>query len=127
MIIQHGTHNDLHAEAGSAPRRAPGEAPEPDHQGPGPRLAGVREARPDRVRTFRARVRPRTVSRTADELQLRGTDTGAPCRDRPPRPEVDYLGAAFRAADATDVLRLADATGAMAESSRRAWAASPST
>ena len=52
-----------------------------------------------------------TVSRTADELQLRGTDAGAPCVIVRRGPRSRYLGAAFRAADPTDVVRLADATG----------------
>ena len=52
------------------------------------------------------------MSRTADELQLRGTDGGAPCVIVRRGPRSAYLGAAFRAAEPTDVLRLADATGA---------------
>jgi catechol 2,3-dioxygenase-like lactoylglutathione lyase family enzyme len=56
-----------------------------------------------------------TVTRTADELQLRGTDAGAPCVIVRRGPRSSYLGAAFRAADAGDVMRLADATGAKAE------------
>ena len=56
-----------------------------------------------------------TVSRTTDELQLRGTDTGAPCVIVRRGPRSRYLGAAFRAADSTDVARLADATGSRVE------------
>ena len=56
-----------------------------------------------------------TVSRTADELQLRGTDAGAPCVIVRRGTRSRYLGAAFRAADSTDVVRLADATGAKVE------------
>ena len=114
MTTHHGTHNDLHSEQGALPRGAP----------------GTRErTRPSRCRTWpgsssRSRTWPRserfahafgftTVSRTADELQLRGTDTGAPCVIVRRGPRSRYLGAAFRAADSTDVLRLADATGRM--------------
>ena len=56
-----------------------------------------------------------TVSRTTDELQLRGTDAGAPCVIVRRGPRSRYLGAAFRAADSTDVARLADATGSRVE------------
>ena len=55
------------------------------------------------------------MSRTADELQLRGTDAGAPCVIVRRGPRSRYLGAAFRAADSTDVVRLADATGTKVE------------
>jgi catechol 2,3-dioxygenase-like lactoylglutathione lyase family enzyme len=52
-----------------------------------------------------------TVSRTGDELQLRGTDAGEPCviirRGATPR----FLGTAFRAGDEADVRRLANASG----------------
>ena len=55
------------------------------------------------------------MSRTADELQLRGTDAGAPCVVVRRGPRSAYLGAAFRAAESTDLVRLADATGAKVE------------
>jgi len=54
-----------------------------------------------------------TLTRTADELLLRGTEAGGPCvivRKGPSK----YLGAAFQAADASDVLRLAGAVGSSA-------------
>ena len=52
-----------------------------------------------------------TVSRTAHELQLRGTDAGAPCVLIRKGTRSRFVGTAFRAADPSDVLRLADATG----------------
>jgi catechol 2,3-dioxygenase-like lactoylglutathione lyase family enzyme len=55
-----------------------------------------------------------TVLKTAAELQLRGTDAGAPCVLIRRGPRSRFLGPAFQAADASDVLRLADATGAVA-------------
>ncbi len=55
------------------------------------------------------------VSRTPDELQLRGTDAGSPCVVVRRGARSRYVGAAFRAADAADVMRLADATGARVE------------
>ena len=52
-----------------------------------------------------------TVLRTADELQLRGTDAGAPCVIVRRGTRSRFVGAAFTAQDEADVLRLADATG----------------
>ena len=79
----------------------------------------------DRAETF-ARAfglrRPSTAAPT--ELQLRGTDAGAPCVCLVRRgPRTRFLGVAFRAQDEVDVLRLADKTNAptraLPESSRR--------
>ncbi len=52
-----------------------------------------------------------TVLRTADELQLRGTDAGAPCVIVRRGTRSRFLGAAYQAQDETDLLRLAEATG----------------
>ena len=46
--------------------------------------------------------------RTADELQLRGTDAGAPCVILRRGPRSRFVGTAFRPQDEVDVLRLAD-------------------
>jgi catechol 2,3-dioxygenase-like lactoylglutathione lyase family enzyme len=55
-----------------------------------------------------------TVLMTSAELLLRGTDAGAPCVLIRRGPRSRFVGPAFQAADAGDVLRLADATGAVA-------------
>jgi catechol 2,3-dioxygenase-like lactoylglutathione lyase family enzyme len=52
-----------------------------------------------------------TVLRTDNELHLRGTDAGAPCLLIRRGPSSRFTGMAFRAADESDLLRLADATG----------------
>ena len=52
-----------------------------------------------------------TVLRTADELQLRGTDAGAPCVILRRGPRSRFVGTAFRTQDDADLLRLAKATG----------------
>ena len=116
MTTHHGTHNDLHSEQGALPGEHPGRAKNPvikvldlawlefDEAGPGRPRSGSPHA-----------FGFTTVSRTADELQLRGTDAGAPCVIVRRGPRSRYLGAAFRAADSTDVMRLADATGAKVE------------
>src|SRR6202011_2614730 len=48
---------------------------------------------------------------TADELQLRGTDAGAPCVIVRRGTRSRFLGAAYQARDENDLLRLAEATG----------------
>jgi hypothetical protein len=114
MPTHSGTHNDLHSEQGARPGEHPGRATNPVikvHD-----LAWLEFSKPDLAASerFAHAFGFTTVSRTAEELQLRGSDAGAHCvivrrgRSR-------YVGAAFRAADAGDVLRLADTTGAKAE------------
>ena len=108
-----GAHNDLHSEQGAATRRAPGTLPQPGHQSGGPRLAGVRETRPDRrAETFARAFGFGVVHRSADELQLRGTDAGAPCVMVRRGARTRFGGMAFPAQDEVDVLRLADQTNA---------------
>jgi hypothetical protein len=114
MPTHSGTHNGLHSEQGSRPGEHPGRATNPVikvHD-----VAWLEFSKPDLAASerFAHAFGFTTVSRTTEELQLRGSDAGAPCvivRLGPSR----YVGAAFRAADAGDVLRLADATGAKAE------------
>jgi hypothetical protein len=53
-----------------------------------------------------------TVSRSADELQLRGSDAGAPCVLIRRGATSRFVGTAFTAADEADVRRLAQANGA---------------
>ncbi len=50
--------------------------------------------------------------RTDDELHLRGSDAGAPCVLIRRGPRSRFIGPAFVAAEHSDLLRLADATGA---------------
>lgn len=115
MTSQHGTHNDLHSDQGARRGEHPGRAKNPVVKVVD--LAWLEFAKPDLAASqrFAAAFGFTTVSRTADELQLRGTDPGAPCvivrRGRRSR----YLGAAFKAVDSTDVKRLADVTGTKAE------------
>ena len=115
MTSQHGTHNDLHSEQGALPGEHPGRAKNPVIKVLD--LAWLEFVKPDLAASerFAHAFGFTTVSRTADELQLRGTDAGAPCVIVRRGPRSRYLGAAFRAADSTDVLRLADATGAKVE------------
>jgi catechol 2,3-dioxygenase-like lactoylglutathione lyase family enzyme len=52
-----------------------------------------------------------TVLRTDNELHLRGADAGSPCLLIRRGPSSRFTGMALRAADESDLLRLADATG----------------
>src|SRR5512132_3223113 len=115
MSSHHGTHNDLHSEQGALPAEHPGRAKNPVIKVAD--LAWLEFVKPDLAASerFAHAFGFTTVSRSADELQLRGTDAGAPCVIVRRGPRSRYLGAAFRAADSTDVVRLANATGAKVE------------
>ena len=115
MTSQHGTHNDLHSEQGALPAEHPGCAKNPTIKVLD--LAWLEFVKPDLTASerFAHAFGFTTVSRTADELQLRGTDGGAPCVIVRRGPRSNYLGAAFRAADSADVLRLANANGTKVE------------
>jgi catechol 2,3-dioxygenase-like lactoylglutathione lyase family enzyme len=115
MSTYHGSHNDLHSEQGARPGEHPGRAKNPAIKVLD--LAWLEFCKPDLAASerFAHAFGFATVSRTADELQLRGTDAGAPCVIVRRGPRSKYLGAAFRAADSADVVRLADVTGAKVE------------
>jgi catechol 2,3-dioxygenase-like lactoylglutathione lyase family enzyme len=106
-----GTHSDLHSEHGALRGEHRGRAANPIikvHDS-----AWLEFQKPDlrAAETFAQAFGFATSLRTPDELHLRGTDTGAPCVIVRRGPRSHYLGAAFTAAEASDVLRLADATG----------------
>ena len=115
MTTRHATHSDLHSEQGALPGEHPGRAQNPVIKVLD--LAWLEFCKPDlaAAERFAQAFGFTTVIRSADELQLRGTDTGAPCLRVRSGPRSRYLGAAFRAADSNDVYRLADATGAKVE------------
>ena len=115
MTSLHGTHNDLHSDSGALHDEHPGRAKNPVIKVLD--LAWLEFAKPDLAASerFAHAFGFTTVSRTADELQLRGTDAGAPCVIIRRGTRSRYVGAAFRAADSTDLVRLADVTGAKVE------------
>src|SRR6478736_3651572 len=115
MTSHHGTHTDLHSDQGALRDENPGRAKNPVIKVLD--LAWLEFVKPDLAASerFAHAFGFITVSRTADELQLRGTDAGAPCVIVRRGPRSTYLGAAFRAPDSTDLTRLADATGAKVE------------
>jgi catechol 2,3-dioxygenase-like lactoylglutathione lyase family enzyme len=112
MTTHHGTHSDLHSETGALPGEHPGRAKSPVIKVVD--LAWLEFEKPDLDGTelFARAFGLIPVSRTPDELQLRGTDAGTACVVVRRGARSRYAGAAFRTADAADLVRLADATGA---------------
>jgi hypothetical protein len=111
MSDHHDPHTGLHSEQGAQAGDHPGRAAEPIvkvHD-----LAWLEFEKPDlrKAELFARAFGFSTSVRTADELQLRGTDPGAPCVLIRSGRRSTFTGPAFRAADSTDVLRLAEATG----------------
>ena len=107
-------HSGLHSERGALAGEHRGQARDPIvkvHD-----LAWVEFAKPDldRAEAFAHAFGFSTSLRSAGELQLRGTDPGAPCVLIRKGTRSRFLGAAFRVADPRDVLRLAEATGTTA-------------
>lgn len=111
MSVHHDPHTGLHSEQGALAGEHRGRAAEPIikvHD-----LAWLEFEKPDleRAEAFAHAFGFTTALRTAHELQLRGTDPGSPCVLIRRGPRLRFVGPAFRAADSTDVLRLADAVG----------------
>lgn len=111
MSVHHDPHTGLHSEQGALAGDHRGRAAEPIikvHD-----LAWLEFEKPDleRAEAFAHAFGFTTALRTAHELQLRGTDPGSPCVLIRRGPRSRFVGPAFRAADSTDVLRLADAVG----------------
>jgi hypothetical protein len=111
-----GAHTDLHSEQGAHKGEHLGRSRNPVikvHD-----IAWLEFAKPDlaRAETFAQAFGFTTSLRTADELQLRGSDAGAPCVIIRRGPRSRFLGTAFRAQDEADVVRLANATGVEARS-----------
>ena len=107
-----GAHQNLHSAQGARRGEHPGRASNPIikvHD-----IARLEFEKPDLVRAeaFAHAFGFSTVLRTGDELQLRGTDAGAPCLIVRRGARSRFDGVAFTAADEVDVLRLADAVGA---------------
>ena len=111
MDVPRDPHADLHSEHGALAGEHPGRSGDPVvkvHD-----LAWLEFEKPDleRAERFARDFGFDVALRTGDELQLRGTDAGAPCllirRGRRSR----FVGTAFRAAARQDVARLAAASG----------------
>ena len=104
-------HSGLHSEQGALAGEHPGRTGNPVvkvHE-----LAWLEFTKPDlnRAELFARAFGFATAMRTPDEVQLRGSDPGSPCVLIRKGPRSRFLGVAFRAADSSDLLRLAEATG----------------
>jgi catechol 2,3-dioxygenase-like lactoylglutathione lyase family enzyme len=106
-----GAHNELHSERGALRGEHPGRARNPVVKVRD--IAWVEFEKPDldRAEAFARAFGFTVVARTPEELQLRGTDAGAPCVLLRRGARSRFVGLALRAADEGDVLRLADAVG----------------
>ncbi|MBF6174963.1 VOC family protein [Nocardia blacklockiae] len=114
MNGHHDAHAGLHSEHGALAGEHPGRARNPVIKVLD--LAWLEFEKPDldAAETFAHAFGFTTAMRTADEVQLRGTDPGSPCVLVRSGGRSRFLGPAFRAADSADLLRLAEATGTRA-------------
>jgi hypothetical protein len=114
MVETKSTHRDLHSEQGALPGEHPGRSRNPVIKIAD--IAWLEFEKPDLARTeaFARAFGFQPVRRGPDEIQLRGTLAGAPCAIVRRGPRTRFTGAAFRACDEADVLRLADKSGAAA-------------
>jgi catechol 2,3-dioxygenase-like lactoylglutathione lyase family enzyme len=105
-------HKDLHSEQGRRSGEHLGRSRNPVIKVQD--LAWLEFQKPDlaRAEAFAHVFGFSTVLRTDDELQLRGTDAGAPCVLIRRGPSSRFVGMAFQAADDADMRRLAETTGA---------------
>ena len=103
---------DLHSQQGALPGEHPGRSRNPVIKIVD--IAWLEFEKPDltRAEAFARAFGFQTAQRGADEIQLRGTDTGTPCVMVRRGPRTRFAGVAFRARDEVDVLRLADRSGA---------------
>ncbi|MDP9168789.1 MAG: VOC family protein [Actinomycetota bacterium] len=112
MTYTVAAHHDLHSEQGAQRGDHP-------HRSRNPLIkvqdiAWLEFHKPDleRAEAFAHAFGFATVLRTETELWLRGTDAATPCVIVRRGERSRFVGAAYRAADEVDVLRLADAVGA---------------
>ncbi|MDR7166721.1 catechol 2,3-dioxygenase-like lactoylglutathione lyase family enzyme [Nocardia kruczakiae] len=109
------SHAGLHSDAGARPGEHPGRACNPIVKVLD--LAWLRFEKPDleRAETFAHAFGFSTAARTAEELWLRGVDAGPPCVLIRRGCRSRFVGPAFRADGAADLLRLAEAVGSRVE------------
>src|SRR4029453_17723698 len=103
MSDHHDPHAGLHSEQGALAGEHPGRAVNPVVKVYD--LAWLEFEKPDleRAELFGRAFGFATVLRTAGELQLRGTNAGAPCVLIRKGPRSRFVGPAFRAADRSGV------------------------
>ena len=106
-----GAHNDLHSDQGARKDEHPGRSRDPIikvHD-----IAWLEFEKPDltRAETFSRAFGFSTALHTIDDLFLRGTDAGSTCVLIRRGPRSRFVGTAYTAAEQSDVLGLAEATG----------------
>jgi hypothetical protein len=108
---QSDPHNTLHSERGARHGENSGRSPNPVIKVAD--LAWLEFEKPDltRAEVFARAFGFQTALRTSGELNVRGTDAGAPCVLVRRGERTRFGGLALRAVDEVDVLRLADKTG----------------
>ena len=111
LIGAHNAHNGLHSEQGGLPGEHPGRSANPVikvHD-----VIWLEFEKPDlnKAEAFARAFGFSVALRTDDELHLRGSDPVAPCVLIRRGTRSRFVGPAFVAAEDTDLLRLADATG----------------
>ncbi|MFF0527965.1 VOC family protein [Nocardia amikacinitolerans] len=110
MSGQQDVHSGLHSERGASAGEHPGRARDPVVKVLD--LAWLEFDKPDLAgaETFAHAFGFATAHRTADEVWLRGTDVGSPSVLIRRGARSRFVGPAFQAGDAADLLRLATAT-----------------
>jgi hypothetical protein len=105
------TRRELHSEQGALPGEHTGRSRNPVIKAVD--IAWLEFEKPDltRCEAFARAFGFQATQHRPDEIQLRGTYAGAPCLIVRRGPRTRFSGAAFRAGDEADVLRLADKSG----------------
>lgn len=112
MHLTKNGRDHAHSEQGALPGEHPGRSRNPVIKVAD--IAWLEFERPDiaRAEAFARAFGFRTAQHRPDELHLRGTRAGGPCVIARRGPRSRFTGAAFRACDESDVLRLAAHVGA---------------
>ncbi|BBY20209.1 VOC family protein [Mycobacterium stomatepiae] len=108
MFAQASKHRDLHSEQGALPGEHTGRSRDPVIRVVD--IAWLEFEKPDLARSeaFARAFGFQAAQRTPDEVQLRGTQAGAPCVIVRQGSRTRLRATAFRAGDEADVLRLAE-------------------
>ncbi|MFN8157491.1 MAG: VOC family protein [Candidatus Nanopelagicales bacterium] len=111
-------HHDVHSEQGALRGEHPGRAKDPVIKARGLAWLEFEKTDLDRTEMFARDFGLTVHSRTPDELQLRAARSAAPCVVVRRGERSRFVGAAFEAADARDLDRLASATGTSVQERR---------
>lgn len=109
--VRRDAHHDLHADQGARPGEHPGRAKNPIVKVAD--LAWLEFHKPDllKAEAFALAFGFSVAFRSAEEIHLRGARAGAACVIIRKGARTRFIGAAFQAAEESDVLRLATAKG----------------